>query len=138
MLAIAILPEVSPQRPTVDCDDPEALGRAVQAEGKWDEAADLYQLALDTCGDDAGLYNSLGQARWQSGEPEKAFVAFKKAVQLNPQNPFMVYNIAYIHTCLHTYVRTYIHTQAHMCVLVYVCMYVRTYNSYIYHIYIHT
>jgi len=102
MLAIAVLPEVSPQRPTVDCADPEALGRAVQAEGKWDEAADLYQLALDTCGDDAGLYNSLGQARWQSGEPEMAFVSFKKAVQLNPQNPFMVCNIAYIHTYIQT------------------------------------
>ena len=71
----------------------QAAGRAVQSEGRWEDAAELYQRALDSCGDDAGVYSSLGQALWQAGSPEKALVAFKKAVQLKPQNPFMVYNL---------------------------------------------
>jgi len=68
-------------------------GRTFQDEGLWEQAAVEYQRALTQCGDDAGLYNSLGQAQWQSGLPEKALISFKQAVKLNPQNPYMVFNL---------------------------------------------
>jgi len=77
----------------IDCSDPEAPGRALQGEGLWAEAAAAFQRAIDRCGDDAGVYSSLGQALWQSGAPDQALVAFRQAVQINPQNAFMVYNL---------------------------------------------
>ena len=56
----------------IDCSDPEAPGRALQGEGLWAEAAAAFQRAIDRCGDDAGVYSSLGQALWQSGAPDQA------------------------------------------------------------------
>ena len=38
-------------------------------------------------------HTSLGQALWQSGVPGEALVAFRRAVALDPQNPFMVFNL---------------------------------------------
>ena len=40
----------------IDCSDPEARGRALQAEGLWAQAADEFQRAIERCGNDAGMY----------------------------------------------------------------------------------
>ena len=91
MLLLLLVPGSSPLE--IDCADPEAAGRALQAEGRWEDAAEQFSLALQKCGKDAGLFSSLGQALWQSGAPDKALENFRKAVELEPQNPFMVYNL---------------------------------------------
>ena len=77
----------------LDCSDPEAAGRALQADGDWDGAAKEFERALKECGEDAGVFNSLGQALWQAGNPEEALLNFKRAVEMDPRNPFMVYNL---------------------------------------------
>jgi tetratricopeptide (TPR) repeat protein len=82
-----------PTTAALDCSDPEEAGRALQAEGNWDAAAQAFERALQECGEDAGVFNSLGQALWQTGNPDAALVNFKKAVGMDPQNPFMVYNL---------------------------------------------
>ena len=93
MLGLAVLAAGASMPPALDCSDPEAAGRALQDEGLWTEAAAQFQRALEECGDDAGVYSALGQAKWQLGRAVEAIPAFRRAVDMDPQNPFFVYNL---------------------------------------------
>ncbi len=53
------------------------------AQEDWAEAARLYQQAIETAPDRAGLYNNLGVALRQTGDTDGAIEAYRKAIELD-------------------------------------------------------
>lgn len=67
---------------------------AAYAEGRYDEAAELYQ-ALIAEQPDAVLYYNLGNAEFKKGELAQAILAYERALRLKPNYPDAKYNLAF-------------------------------------------
>jgi GWxTD domain-containing protein len=63
------------------------LGRSYQALGDCGQALAFYQKALSHFGANVPLLNSLGECHLKLGQKEEAISAWKKSLELNPQQP---------------------------------------------------
>jgi len=67
---------------------------AAYAEGRYDEAAELYQ-ALIAEQPNAVLYYNLGNAEFKKGELAQAILNYERALRLRPNYPDAKYNLAF-------------------------------------------
>ena len=67
---------------------------AAYAEGRYDEAATLYQAMIDEQ-PNATLYYNLGNAQFKKGELAQAILAYERALRLEPNHKDAQYNLAF-------------------------------------------
>ena len=67
---------------------------AAYAEGRYDEAATLYQAMIDEQ-PDAVLYYNLGNARFKQGELAQSILNYERALRLKPNYKDAQYNLAF-------------------------------------------
>ena len=67
---------------------------AAYADGRYDEAASLYQSMIDEQ-PNAQLYYNLGNARFKQGELAQAILAYERSLRLDPRNKDAQYNLAF-------------------------------------------
>ena len=67
---------------------------AAYAEGRYDEAASIYEALLAET-PDAVLYYNLGNARFKQGELAQAILNYERALRLQPNNKDAQYNLAF-------------------------------------------
>ena len=67
---------------------------AAYADGRYEEAAAMYQSLLDEQ-PDATLYYNLGNARFKQGELAQAILNYERALRLQPNNKDAQYNLAF-------------------------------------------
>ena len=67
---------------------------AAYADGRYDEAATLYQSMIDEQ-PNAQLYYNLGHARFKQGELAQAILAYERSLRLDPRNKDAQYNLAF-------------------------------------------
>ena len=60
------------------------LGKASQEIGRLEEAISYYQKALSHKGNVVGILNSLGECYFKLGDNEQALQAWKKSLEINP------------------------------------------------------
>jgi Flp pilus assembly protein TadD len=70
-------------------------GDALQGEGRLDEAAEQYHVALGFDPNDAGSHYGLASALMTQAKVDPALEHFEKALRLNPQTPEYHYDYAY-------------------------------------------
>ena len=70
------------------------LANAAYADGRYEEAATLYQSLIDEQ-PDAVLYYNLGNARFKQGELAQAILNYERALRLRPNYPDAKYNLAF-------------------------------------------
>jgi len=69
--------------------------------GKWDEAAKLNRVIIESFGADEETQNRLGKALSELGKLKDAKAAYEAALKLNPMNSIAKKNAARINTLLH-------------------------------------
>ena len=67
---------------------------AAYAEGRYEEAATIYQALIDEQ-PDATLYYNLGNARFKQGELAQAILNYERALRLQPNHKDAQYNLAF-------------------------------------------
>ena len=67
---------------------------AAYAEGRYDDAAALYQSLLDEQ-PDAQVYYNLGNVRYKQGELAQAILCYERALRLRPNYPDAKYNLQF-------------------------------------------
>ncbi len=67
---------------------------AAYAEGRYDDAAMLYQAILDEQ-PDAQVYYNLGNVRYKQGELAQAILCYERALRLRPNYPDAKYNLKF-------------------------------------------
>ena len=67
---------------------------AAYAEGRYGEAAAMYQSLLDEQ-PDAQVYYNLGNAYFKQGELAQSILAYERALRLNPNDKDAKYNLAF-------------------------------------------
>lgn len=67
---------------------------AAYAEGRYEEAATLYQAMIDEQ-PNATLYYNLGNAQFKQGELAQAILAYERALRLQPHHKDAQYNLAF-------------------------------------------
>jgi tetratricopeptide (TPR) repeat protein len=67
---------------------------AAYAEGRYDEAASMYQSMIEE-EPNAVLYYNLGNARFKQGELAQAILNYERALRLDPNNKDAKYNLAF-------------------------------------------
>ena len=67
---------------------------AAYADGRYDEAATLYQAMIDEQSN-ATLYYNLGNAQFKKGELAQAILAYERALRLEPNHKDAQYNLAF-------------------------------------------
>ncbi len=67
---------------------------AAYADGRYDEAATIYQSLLDEQ-PNATLYYNLGNARFKQGELAQAILSYERALRLKPNYKDAKYNLAF-------------------------------------------
>ena len=70
------------------------VANAAYAEGRYEEAATLYQALIDET-PDAQLYYNLGNARFKQGELAQAILNYERALRLKPNFKDAQYNLAF-------------------------------------------
>jgi len=70
------------------------IANAAYAEGRYEDAATLYQSMLDEQ-PDATLYYNLGNARYKQGELAQAILNYERALRLRPTYKEAKYNLAF-------------------------------------------
>ncbi len=78
-----IVDELAWQDPKL-ADDFRKLGRALEMQGKLEEAVPQYEAALKILPDEVTIRNKLGVLYAKTGNYEKAMVQFREAVRLKP------------------------------------------------------
>ena len=73
---------------------PFELANAAYADGRYDEAAALYQSMIDEQ-PNATLYYNLGNAQFKQGELAQAILAYERALRLQPNHKDAQYNLAF-------------------------------------------
>ena len=67
---------------------------AAYAEGRYEQAATIYQALIDEQ-PDATLYYNLGNARFKQGELAQAILNYERALRLQPNHKDAQYNLAF-------------------------------------------
>ena len=67
---------------------------AAYAEGRYEEAATIYQALIDET-PNATLYYNLGNARFKQGELAQAILNYERALRLQPNHKDAQYNLAF-------------------------------------------
>lgn len=67
---------------------------AAYADGRYEEAAALYQAMIDEQ-PNAQLYYNLGNAHFKQGELAQAILAYERSLRLDPRNKDAQYNLAF-------------------------------------------
>ncbi len=80
--------EIEPRQPAYFCNLAEALRR----QGELTEAIDCYRRAVEIA-PAVPVLNELGNTLCQAGSPEAAIGAYQQALQLEPHNPDLHFNI---------------------------------------------
>ena len=70
------------------------LANAAYADGRYEEAATLYQSMIDEQ-PNATLYYNLGNAQFKQGELAQAILAYERAMRLQPNHKDAKYNLAF-------------------------------------------
>ena len=70
------------------------IANAAYADGRYEEAATLYQSMIDEQ-PNATLYYNLGNAQFKQGELAQAILAYKRALRLQPNHKDAQYNLAF-------------------------------------------
>ncbi len=70
------------------------IANAAYAEGRYEEAATIYQALIDEQ-PDATLYYNLGNARFKQGELAQAILNYERALRLQPNHKDAQYNLAF-------------------------------------------
>ena len=70
------------------------VANAAYAEGRYEEAATIYQALIDEQ-PDATLYYNLGNARFKQGELAQAILNYERALRLQPNHKDAQYNLAF-------------------------------------------
>jgi tetratricopeptide (TPR) repeat protein len=70
------------------------LANAAYADGRYEEAASLYQAMIDEQ-PDAVLYYNLGNARFKQGELAQTILNYERALRLKPNYKDAQYNLAF-------------------------------------------
>jgi DNA-binding NtrC family response regulator len=76
------------------------LGNLLMASGRFAEAAQRFSAALKTVKDEQGLIslnNDLGVAYFQSGDLDKASLAFKRVLKEKPDDPNALHNLGMLY-----------------------------------------
>lgn len=90
VMACAILAAVSVAGAA---DDPPAAGKSAYDAGRFAEAAEAFEAALATHGEDAALRFNLGNARFRSGDVGRAVLEYRRAWRLAPCDPDIAANL---------------------------------------------
>jgi tetratricopeptide (TPR) repeat protein len=77
-----LLPFVQGEEKNYDCL--ELLGKAHQALGEYDKAIENYKEYLAHFGTNLRILNAIGDCYWSVGNKEEALVAWKKSLELDP------------------------------------------------------
>ena len=77
-----LLPFVQGEEKNHDCL--ELLGKTHQALGEYDKAIENYKEYLDHFGTNLKILNAIGDCYWSVGNKEEALVAWKKSLELEP------------------------------------------------------
>ncbi len=78
----------------------ERMGSVLHNTGRVEQALSNYKRALDRGMDTDLLRTNMGDCYLQMNLPEEALVEFERAVEMNPGNPDMRYNVAFAHQVL--------------------------------------
>lgn len=70
------------------------IANTAYAEGRYDEAAAMYQSIIDEQ-PDAQLYYNLGNAYFKQGELAQSILAYERALRLKPNDKDAQYNLAF-------------------------------------------
>ncbi len=76
-------------------EDPEYLysqGEKLYREGKTEEAISVFEKVIRLNPKHALAYNNLGAIYWQKGEKKKALECMIKAMEIDPENPDIIWN----------------------------------------------
>ncbi|MBC8108921.1 MAG: tetratricopeptide repeat protein, partial [Anaerolineae bacterium] len=80
------MPAVSPEdiRRSIELN---AEGWKIWQQQQFDQAADVFQQAVEINPTNSNAWNGLGWSRFNSGEPDQAEVAFNKVLEIDPKHP---------------------------------------------------
>ena len=78
----------------------ERMGSVLHNTGRVEQALSYYKRALDRGVDTDLLRTNMGDCYLRMNLPEEALVEFERAVEMNPGNSDMRYNVAFAHQVL--------------------------------------
>ncbi|MDP6636331.1 MAG: tetratricopeptide repeat protein [Phycisphaerae bacterium] len=92
IIVLALLTVMAPQIALgqVDAKEAYASGKTMYAQGKFEEARDLFLKASFTDGKNAEVFLWLGKANYQIGEIDKAMTAWTRTLQLAPKEAYAI------------------------------------------------